>query len=50
MRGSNYVRITEPSVPFISIVIFKDINFLRVYSFVVFNSKTVNFLSGDITL
>ena len=43
VNWSNYVRITEPSVPFNSIFIFKDSNFLLVCSFVVFNSKTVNF-------
>ena len=32
-----YVRITKPSVPFNSIFIFKDSNFLRVCSFAVFN-------------
>ena len=41
MSGSNYVRVTELSVPFNSIFIFKDSNFLKVCSFVVFNSKTV---------
>ena len=43
VNGSNYVRITEPSVPFNSIFIFNDSNSLRVCSFVVFNSKTVKF-------
>ena len=43
INGSNYVRITESSVPLNSIFIFEDSNFLRVCSFVVFNSKTVNF-------
>ena len=52
MNGSNYVRVmyTKPSVPFSSIFIFKDSNFLRVCSFVVFNSHTANFRSRDITL
>ena len=39
MNGSNYVRMTEPSVPFNPIFIFNYSNFLRVCSFVVFNTK-----------
>ena len=42
-NGSNYAGVTVPSIPFNSIFIFKDSNFLRVCSFVVFNSNTVNF-------
>ena len=43
VNGSNYIRVTQPPVPSNSIFTFKDSNFLKVYSFVVFNSNTVNF-------
>ena len=43
VNESNYATVIEPSIPFNSIFIFKDSNFLRVCSFVVFNINTVNF-------